>query len=223
MKAIILCGGKGKRLYPLTKNTPKILIKYKGKTVLEHIISHLKKHSIAEVILATGFLGEEIEQFVKAKKINATIVKERTPLGDAGAILNCKEYLDEDFLVYNGDLITEINLTKLINSYNKENLLTVVLKRNKIKIQEGIAELKGEKISEFKEKPILEFYTNCGIYIISSKALGFLKSGNSISKQLIPKILEQNKIGYFISESKWRDIGKDISLLREDNSEIYVA
>ena len=75
MNAIVLCGGKGKRLYPLTKNTPKILIKYKGITVLEHIISHLKKHSINSVILATGFLGEEIEKFVQSKKLNVKVVK----------------------------------------------------------------------------------------------------------------------------------------------------
>jgi NDP-sugar pyrophosphorylase family protein len=225
VKAIILSGGKGTRLLPLTIDTPKPMLPLAGKPHLEYIIRLLRKHNITDIIFSTGYLHHKIhDYFGDGSKFGVSIsYKEdgQIPLGTAGAIKNCEDFLDdEDFLVFNGDILTNIDLSAMIKEH-KENRCSISLALAKVRNpwHFGLAILDEEqRITHFIEKPKPSFFVdnpdlpqviNAGIYIMKKETLKRIPPNEfyMVETNVFPRYAYDTDLYGFLSEDYWLDIG----------------
>ena len=183
MKAIILAGGRGKRLKPVTDYVPKPLVPIKNIPIIEWQIRYLKKFGISEVIICTGYKADMIESYLSMKKLGMKIKFsiEKTPLGTGGAIKKAGKLInDKSFFVINGDTITNIDLDKLAS---KKNSIAAIELRTKY----GILETESDKIINFKEKKeIPDTWMNAGIYHLQKEVLKKLPIKGDIEKTVFP-------------------------------------
>ncbi|HHW49687.1 MAG TPA: NTP transferase domain-containing protein [Clostridiaceae bacterium] len=219
MKAVIMAGGEGTRLRPLTCNRPKPMVPVANKPVMEHIIELLKKHGITEVAVTLQYMPELIKDyFHDGSDFGMKIVyyTEDKPLGTAGSVKNAEEFLDDTFIVISGDALTDINLEKAVKfHFEKESMATLVLKRVDIPLEYGVVVTDGDgRITRFLEKPswgeVFSDTVNTGIYVLSPEVLSFFKKNEmfDFSKDLFPILLKENKQMFgFITEDYWCDIG----------------
>jgi NDP-sugar pyrophosphorylase family protein len=183
MKAIILAGGRGKRLKPVTDYVPKPLVPIKNIPIIEWQIRYLKKFGIREVIICTGYKADMIESYLSMKKLGMKIKFsiEKTPLGTGGAIKKAGKLInDKSFFVINGDTITNIDLHKLSS---KKNTIAAI----ELKTKYGILETESDKIINFKEKKqISDTWMNAGIYHLQKEVLKKLPIKGDIEKTVFP-------------------------------------
>lgn len=183
MKAIILAGGRGKRLKPVTDYVPKPLVPIKNIPIIEWQIKYLKKFGVKEIIICTGYKTEMIENYLKMRKLGIKIKFsiEKSPLGTGGAIKKAGKMINEkSFFVLNGDTITNIDLQKLTS---KKNAVAAIELRTKY----GILETDSEKIINFKEKKeIPDTWMNAGIYHLQKQILKELPTKGDIEKTVFP-------------------------------------
>jgi len=183
MKAIILAGGRGKRLKPVTDYVPKPLVPIKNIPIIEWQIRYLKKFGIREVIICTGYKADMIESYLSMKKLGIKIKFsiEKSPLGTGGAIKKAGKLInDKSFFVINGDTITNIDLDKLAS---KENSIAAIELRTKY----GILETESDKIINFREKKeISDTWMNAGIYHLQKDVLKKLPIKGDIEKTVFP-------------------------------------
>ena len=210
MKAIILAGGRGKRLRPITDYVPKPLIPIKNIPIIEWQIKYLKKFGISEIIICSGYKTKMIENYLNNKKlgIKITFSVEDKPLGTGGAIKKAgKKIKDRSFLVINGDTITNIDLKKLIK---KNNAIAAIQLRTKF----GILQTDKDKIMKFDEKKEIEnLWMNAGIYHLNKETLKELPVVGDIEKTLFPDYAKKEKLSTIkFTNSKWYSIDsfKDI-------------
>ena len=210
MKAIILAGGHGKRLRPITDYVPKSLIPVKNIPIIEWQIKYLKKYGVNEVIICTGYKTKMIENYLSMKNIGVKIKfsVEKFPLGTGGAIKKAGKMInDKSFFVINGDTITNIDLTKLAK---KPNSIASIELRTKF----GILEINSNKISKFKEKKeISNLWMNAGIYYLQKVILKDLPNKGDIEKTLFPDYAKKGKLNTVkFKKIKWYSIDsfKDI-------------
>lgn len=183
MKAIILAGGRGKRLKPVTDYVPKPLVPIKNIPIIEWQIKYLKKFGIKEVIICTGYKADMIESYLNMKKLGIKIKFsiEKSPLGTGGAIKKAGKMINEkSFFVINGDTITNIDLRKLAS---KKNSIAAIELRTKY----GILEVESDKIINFKEKKeIPDTWINAGIYHLQKEIIKKLPVKGDIEKTVFP-------------------------------------
>ena len=210
MKAIILAGGRGKRLRPITDYVPKPLIPIKNIPIIEWQIKYLKKFGISEIIVCSGYKTKMIENYLNNKKlgIKITFSVEDKPLGTGGAIKKAgKKIKDRSFLVINGDIITNIDLKKLIK---KNNAIAAIQLRTKF----GILQTDKDKIMKFDEKKEIEnLWMNAGIYHLNKETLKELPVVGDIEKTLFSDYAKKEKLSIIkFTNSKWYSIDsfKDI-------------
>jgi NDP-sugar pyrophosphorylase family protein len=210
LKAIILAGGRGKRLRPITDYVPKPLIPIKNIPIIEWQIKYLKKFNISEVIICSGYKTKMIENYINNKKlgIKITFSIEDKPLGTGGAIKKAgKKIKDKSFLVINGDTITNIDLKKLIK---KENSIASI----QLKTKFGILQTDKDKIIKFDEKKeINDIWMNAGIYHLKKETLKELPDVGDIEKTLFPEYAKKEKLSTVkFRNTKWHSIDsyKDI-------------
>ena len=204
MKVIILAGGKGKRLRPITDYVPKPLIPIKNIPIIEWQIKYLKKFGISEIIICSGYKTKMIENYLNNKKlgIKITFSVEDKPLGTGGAIKKAgKKIKDKSFLVINGDIITNIDLKKLIK---KNNTIASI----QLKTKFGILQTDGNKIIKFDEKKEIEnLWMNAGIYHLNKETLKELPTVGDIEKTLFPDYAKKEKLTTIkFTNSKWYSI-----------------
>ena len=204
MKAIILAGGRGNRLRPITDYVPKPLIPIKNIPIIEWQIKYLKKFGISEVIICSGYKTEMIENYLNNKKlgIKVTFSRESKPLGTGGAIKKAgKKIKDKSFLVINGDTITNIDLKKLIK---KENSIASIQLRTNF----GILQTDENKIIKFIEKKeITDLWMNAGIYHLNKETIKELPNIGDIEKTLFPDYAKKEKLtAVKFTNSKWYSV-----------------
>tara|TARA_B100000959_G_C14980257_1_gene623183 strand:- start:714 stop:1382 length:669 start_codon:yes stop_codon:yes gene_type:complete len=204
LKAIILAGGRGKRLRPITDYVPKPLIPIKNIPIIEWQIKYLKKFGISEIIICSGYKTKMIENYLNNKKlgIKITFSVEDKPLGTGGAIKKAgKKIKDKSFLVINGDTITNIDLKKLIK---KNNAIAAIQLRTKF----GILQTDKNKIIKFDEKKEIEnLWMNAGIYHLNKETLKELPTVGDIEKTLFPDYAKKEKLSTIkFTNSKWYSI-----------------
>ena len=213
MKAIIMAGGKGTRLMPLTNSIPKPMVNIIDKPVLEYVINLCKNHEITEIGITLGYLPDAIvDYFGDGKKfgVNITYFFEDEPLGTAGGVKNAEGYLGEDFVVLSGDAYSEIDLTRAIEFHKqKESLFTIVATPHPNPVGYGIIELDFEnRIKKFVEKPQVVYPSliNTGIYVMKKTVLNFIPDGfYDFGKDLLPRLTD---VAYAIVDyNYWSDIG----------------
>ncbi len=219
MKGVILAGGFGTRLRPLTINIPKPMVPIANKPILSHILKLLKKHNIKELIMILYHQPEIIKEYFKEGKdfgVKIEYIISDEDLGTCGAVNLAKKYLKEEFLVISGDVLTDFNLSEIIDfHFNKKAIATITLTRAINPLQYGIVITDEEgKIVRFLEKPswgeVFSDTINTGIYVLSPEVFEFVPERKEFdfSKNLFPIILKKNLPLYgFISSGYWKDIG----------------
>jgi len=220
---MILCGGFGKRLKPLTDKIPKPLIEIKeGYTILDKQLFDFKSANINEVYLLTGFLSEKIEERYgnKYKGLKIKYVKEDKPLGTLNAIKLGMEALDnkKQCIIRNGDVVADLNIKKMVRLGEKSNYpLTIFI--TKMQSPYGIVEISGDKITEFKEKPLLDYYINAGVYFAKEPLdFGDFETGD-IEKTVFPMMAKENKLGFYKEEGLfWMaiDTSKELEEIKKE-------
>ena len=217
MKALILAGGRGKRLRPLTDKIPKPLILINNLPLIERSVKYLKKFGINDIIICSGYKSKQIENFLKKKKnFNCKIEFsiERSPLGTAGAIKKATQKISDDsFVVINGDVVTNIDLRKILKKPN-------TIAANELKTKFGTMEIKNSKIIAFNEKTDVEdVWMNPGIYHLSSEIRKILPKKGSLESIVFPKLAKNNLLHTVkFKNVLWHSIDshKDIELCSND-------
>ena len=192
MKAIILAGGRGKRLRPITDKIPKPLIPINNKPLIEHTIKYLKKYGITEIIISSGYKSNLIEKFLKKKKnFGCEIIfsTEKTPLGTGGAIKKALKHVNEEsFLVLNGDIVTNIDLKKILKKPN-------TIAANELKTKFGTMNIKNNKILKFNEKKdVTDVWMNPGIYHLSKDIEKLIPKKGSLEGIVFPKMVKNKTL-----------------------------
>jgi len=210
--AIILAGGVGERLRPLTNETPKPLLPIKGKPIIEHAINNFRKYGIKHIILSIGYRAEKIKDYFGdgnkfGVKIDYCIEKE--PLGTGGAIKEASKNIKETFIAINGDNLSDFNWLEIEKSHRKNKAkITLALYPVEDVTHWGIVELNGEKIVRFIEKPKKEEapsnLNNAGGYVIEPEALKILPEGkSSIERDCFEKLAKEGVIYAYIHKGQW--------------------
>jgi mannose-1-phosphate guanylyltransferase / phosphomannomutase len=227
MKAIIIAGGMGTRLRPLTYNVPKPIVPLANKPFVFHQIELLKKFGVTEVILNLHYLSDNIKGiFDDGKKLGVKIdfSIEETPLGTAGAVKNAEKFFDSGpMIVFNGDILTDINLDKMLKFHSeKKAKATLALTRVEDPTPYGLIIMdESQRVIEFREKPSWEHVTtntiNAGIYIVDPSIFKLAPKGKEFSfeRQLYPELLQRGeKIFGYVTDAYWMDIGDPVKYLR---------
>lgn len=232
MKAVIMAGGSGSRLRPLTCHLPKPMVPVINKPMSEHIVKLLKKHDFNDIIFTLHYLPQAIsDYFGDGSEWDLRIryaTEEGKPLGTAGCVKAIQDLLDETFIVISGDGLTDIDLTKAIN-YHKEmkSKATLVLKRVENPLDYGVVITdKTGKILRFVEKPgaseIFSDTVNTGIYILEPEVLRYVVMGREqdFSNDLFPLLLLRNEpmFGY-VADGYWCDIG-NLTVYRQAHRDV---
>lgn len=220
MRAVLMAGGSGTRLRPLTCDLPKPMVPILNRPIAEHIINLLKRHQITEVIATLHYLPDVFRDYFHDGSdfgVQMTYaVEEDQPLGTAGCVKNVEELLDETFLVISGDSITDFDLTKAIEFHKrKQSKATLILTRVPNPIEFGVVITDEDyRIRRFLEKPstseIFSDTVNTGTYILEPSILKYLPENQEcdFSKDLFPLMLEKNEPMYgYIAEGYWCDVG----------------
>jgi len=218
MKAVIMAGGSGTRLRPLTCSIPKPLAPLCTKPVVEFILDLLNKHKINEGIFTLMYKGSSIEKYFpdyQYKGIDLTFTYEREPLGTAGCVKQAMNNELEDFLVISGDAMCDFDLTSAIEFHKKHNAdATIITKKVDDPREYGIINSQNSRVVGFSEKPdfsgCFSDSANTGIYILSPKVLSLIEENKQIdfSNDIFPLMLEKNmKLYAFECEGYWCDIG----------------
>ena len=215
MKAVIMAGGLGERLKPLTRIIPKPLLPVGNQSVLEIQLLNLKTHGVGEIYLALGYKHDLFDAyFGDGTKWNVQINYsiEKKPLGTAGPLSLLRDFLNEPFLVMNGDILTNLNFTNLAKAHeNSGAAITVVTKVITLPLQYGVIKHENNRILSIEEKPSLSSEINAGIYFMSPEVLGRIPSDKFYSmdvflKEIISDGLPVNR--YPMTELEhWLDIG----------------
>lgn len=217
--AIILAGGKGERLRPLTNDRPKVMVEVAGKPILAWQIEWLKSHGIKKFILTVSYKYEVIQQYLNDGEklgIEVDYSIEDTPLGRGGAIKKGFQSKlaegEEDVVVTNGDIITRMDISKMMQNHADKNALISLLAVPYLS-RWGIVKINDQsQVVGFEEKPKLPFWINGGIYIFNSQVKDLLPNIGDHETETFPKITAE-KFAAFKDEGFWRavDVIKDKS------------
>lgn len=225
MIGMVLCGGYGKRLKPLTERIPKALIEIReGYTILDKQIFDFKHAGIDEVILLTGYLHEKIEEryHKEFKGVKIGYEREEKPLGTLNAIRMGLETANEDVVIRNGDVIADLNMLKMIKQ-SKASDYPVTIFITKMRSPYGVVEIGEDRIKSFKEKPVLDYYINAGVYFIKREAFDSFENFETgdVEKTIFPLLAKEDKLRYYKEDGMfWASIDttKDLEEVRKEYS-----
>ena len=219
MKAVVMAGGEGTRLRPLTSNQPKPMVPVVGKPCMEHILELLREHGMSDVIVTVAFLPQAIRSyFGQGESLGMQIgySVEESPLGTAGSVRLAAKQLDETFLVISGDALCDVDLSKLV-AFHKEKgaAVTIGLKSVDNPLEFGIVVTDEDgRIERFLEKPswgqVFSDTINTGIYVLEPEVLKHVPTDRpyDFSKELFPYLLEMGRPMYgYVMDGYWQDIG----------------
>ena len=214
MQAIILAGGKGRRLLPYTTVLPKPLMPIGDYPIIEVILRQLKNCGFSRISICTGYLHELIHAYLDSNKTLGLKIEyshEETPLGTIGPLRLIKNP-DDTFLVMNGDILTDLDYRKLVNEHNKSGAIaTVATYQRDVNSDFGVLERNSEnRIIAFREKPTFHFDVSMGIYVFSKRVLDYVPAKTPFGfDQLMYTLIEKNEVvNSFPHAGYWLDIGR---------------
>ena len=213
LRAVVMAGGFGTRLRPLTEELPKPMLPLGTKPLLELIVEQLRDAGIKQVNVATHYKGEVISEHFKDGQdfgVDIRYVKEDQPLGTAGA-LSLLEESDEPVLVINGDILTRVDFRAMLNFHREHRAdLTVAVKQYELSVPYGVVLTDGVFVTGMSEKPIVKQFINAGIYLLSPAVRRLIPNGRPYDiPDLIQRLLKQGQpVVCFPIREYWLDIGK---------------
>jgi mannose-1-phosphate guanylyltransferase/phosphomannomutase len=219
MKAVIMAGGEGTRLRPLTANQPKPMLPLANRPIMEHIVRHVRGHGITDIVVTVQFLASQVRNYFgdgKDMGVDLTYATETTPLGTAGSVRNAADRLRETFIVISGDALTDIDLEEVLTLHRERgSMVTVALKRMENPLEFGIVITGSDgRIERFLEKPhwgeVFSDTINTGIYVLEPEVFDFIPEGrpSDFSSDVFPALLVAGKpmFGHVV-DGYWEDVG----------------
>lgn len=230
MRAVILAGGLGTRLRPYTTVLPKPLVPVGDRPIIEHILRRLGKAGFTRVDLCVSHLGQLIEVYLKQgadlpASLELRFHWENEPLGTAGALRVVPD-LDGTFLVMNGDILTSLDYRALVGFHREQDAaLTIAMHRQSVRIDLGVIESHGDRVTGYVEKPALDYEVSMGVYVYDQRALAHLPEGTCQFPDLVLRLIAAGeRVSAFRSDATWYDIGtlseheKAVAALEEPGS-----
>ena len=218
MKAVIMAGGEGTRLRPLTANQPKPMLPLGNRPMMEHIVRHVHNHGFKDIVVTVQFLASQVRNYFgdgSDMGVDLTYATETTPLGTAGSVRNAREQLQDTFLVISGDALTDVDLGELVAFHRGSGAMaTVALKHMENPLEFGIVITREDgRIERFLEKPhwgqVFSDTINTGIYVLEPEIFQHIPDGASdFAGDIFPKLLELGVPLYgFVVDGYWEDVG----------------
>ncbi|MDH6709704.1 mannose-1-phosphate guanylyltransferase/phosphomannomutase [Kitasatospora sp. MAA19] len=220
MKAVVMAGGEGTRLRPMTSSMPKPLLPVSNRPIMEHVLRLLKRHGLSDTVVTVQFLASLVKNYFGDGEdlgMHLTYAHEETPLGTAGSVKNAEDALkDDSFLVISGDALTDFDLSELIDFHRSKNaLVTVCLTRVPNPLEFGITITDDDgRVERFLEKPtwgqVFSDTVNTGIYVMEPEVFDYVAAGESVdwSSDVFPQLLKEGKRVYgYVAEGYWEDVG----------------
>ena len=219
MKAVIMAGGEGTRLRPLTSNQPKPMLPLANRPMMEHIVRLLKEHGFDEIVVTLAFLPQAIRTYFGDGSefgVRMVYATEETPLGTAGSVLNARQELTERFLVISGDVLTDFDLSEIVRFHDeKKAVATIGLKAMENPLEFGIVITRDDgSIERFLEKPtwgqVFSDTINTGIYVLEPEIFDAIPAGEPVdfSADVFPELLADGAPLFgCVNEGYWEDVG----------------
>jgi len=217
MRAVVLVGGEGTRMRPLTETTPKPLIPLVDRPGLDHVLDHLARHGVHEVVLSSPYLERTFHPFIEARHGDPKItwITEEQPLGTGGAIVNALHVLgDEPFFALNGDIVTDLDLTAMLAFHRHRGAdVTIALHHVEDARAFGLVATEADgRVLEFREKPetAIPGDINAGTYLLDPSALRSWTADRAISieREIFPAVIEAGRPVFgFLADAYWMDLG----------------
>ena len=215
MRAVVLAGGRGRRLAPLTAVFPKPLAPIGEIPIIDIVLRQLRWHGIRQVVISVGYLGELIQAYLATRGgipgLEITYLREAEPLGTAGPLALLPSQ-DEDVLVVNGDVLTDFDFSQLITFHQERRpALSIAVHQREVTIDLGVVDFAGDgMVSGFREKPRIEYHCSMGINIYAPRALQAIAPGEPLDfPDLALRLVERgDPVLAYRSECYWLDIGR---------------
>lgn len=216
--AVIMAGGRGERLRPLTDRIPKPMIKVAGRPLLERLVLHLVGYGVRTIFLAVNYMSQVIkDHFEDGREFGCHIryLEEAMPLGTAGALSLLPEIPAESILVTNGDLITDVDISAMLLSHSTgQHAITVGMREYRHTVPFGVLEMDQGMVTSLREKPSISCLANAGIYVLEPHVLRRIpKDADLTMPELIDDCLLRNEnVGGYSVEGEWLDVGRPADL-----------
>lgn len=223
---IIMAGGLGTRLKELTQEMPKPMLKVGQDPMLQHIINNFKQYGYNKIFISVNYKAEIIENYFQdgyAHGVKIEYIKEHKRLGTAGGIGIAREYLNAPFFVINGDIFTNLNVENMMKFHIENHFdITVGIRKHSFQIPYGVIKVKDNHINELKEKPIIDYFINAGVYCLSPNVLEYIPEDEYFEiTDLINICIKNNKkVGSYEIKEYWMDIGR-LEDYNKVNKDIY--
>jgi mannose-1-phosphate guanylyltransferase len=225
MKAVVLIGGRGTRLLPITHTVPKAMVPLRNRPYIQYMVDSLRRAGLDGAVFSMGYLPDSIRDYFGARgagDFSLEYVIEDHALGTAGGIKNAEEHLDgETFVATNGDILTSLDLSEVVRAHRRSGALaTLTLTTVENPTAYGLVEVDYDmRVRRFVEKPSYDEVTtnliNAGIYVLEPEVLEMIPSGHevSIEREIFPELQASGRLYAYVSSSYWRDIGTPRSYL----------
>lgn len=217
-RVLLMAGGLGKRLLPLTKDQPKPMLEVGGKPILETVIERFSKYGFRNIIISLNYLGEKIiDYFGNGDQFDVSIeyIEEKKKLGTAGALSLLKCEMNEPFFVMNGDVLTKLNFKNLLDFHISNNAYaTMGVREYDMEVPYGVVKTNQNDIISIKEKPVQKFFVNAGVYMLDPKIINHIpKDVYTDMTELFELVVAMKKktVSFPVREF-WMDIGKEEDL-----------
>jgi dTDP-glucose pyrophosphorylase len=216
--AVIMAGGRGSRLRPVTDSVPKPMLKVAGRPILERLVLHLAGHGIREIYIAVNYLAEMIEEhFGDGTRFGCEIklLREEKALGTGGALSLLPDHPSHPLLVLNGDLITQVNITDMLAFHHNGGCqITLAVRDYLYTVPFGVVGLEDQKVVSFSEKPSRAWTINAGIYVLEPELLKRIPAEENfpITTLLESCLSKKEKVGAFHLHGDWIDVGRAADL-----------
>ncbi|MFW9994118.1 MAG: sugar phosphate nucleotidyltransferase [Candidatus Odinarchaeota archaeon] len=214
MQAIIMAGGKGRRLRPYTAILPKPLMPIGDIPILEVILRQLKHYGFEQIIFAVGYLAELLQSYFGPGEkwgVKISYSRERKNLGTIGPLSLIKD-LEETFLVMNGDVLTDLDYRALFSAHQRAGrLVTIASYKKEVQIDLGVLDMNDQNLlTDYTEKPVLDYQVSMGVYVMNREVQNYIPSDSYFDvPSLMWKLLEENKSPYIYRfTGHWLDIGR---------------
>src|SRR2546429_3394414 len=226
MKAVVMAGGEGSRLRPLTSSLPKPLVPVAGRPIMEHILLHLRRHQLRDVVATVQYIGASIRNYFgdgSEQGVALTYSVEDSPLGTAGSVMLARQQLNEPFVVISGDSLTDIDLGAAARFHRERKAIaTIVLKPVPNPLEYGVVVVdEGGAVQRFIEKPswgeVISDLANTGIYILDPSVFDFFRPGEVTdwSGDVFPKLLKEGEHVFgWIADGYWEDVGSHSAYMK---------
>ncbi len=225
-EAMILAGGQGLRLRPLTIDVPKPMILVGGRPIAERQILWLKRNGVSRVIFACGYRSEKLQEYFGDGEdfgvdVRYSVESESEPLGTGGAIKRAlRSVRSSPFVVVNGDILTDFEISNLVNWHKKRNFICTIV-AVPLKCPYGILDVSkdSDRVFGFREKPVFsDVFVNAGIYVLNKKIARFLPETGDVERETFPHLAKTESLGVYRLLGWWKTIDtiKDLQETEED-------